>query len=366
MERLTLLLITLGWTFSPLLQATDGKDVVVFEGKKNMTMSAVRIPALIRTKQGTLLAIAEGRNSGRDQSSNTIVGSASQDEGETWSKPETIYAQGDDSCNNPCVVQDGSTGTIFLFFQTFPAGKTEFAGLPAGPQDPHGNRTLYTTSLDNGKTWSKPTDISTALKPEEAVTTASGPGIGIQIKQGKYAGRLIIPFNSQDAKHNFTNWVAYSDDHGATWKRGKKVPQKDLQLNEVQVAEIANGELYLNSRRWKGTNFRKTSYSKDGGETWSQAVDDEHLPEPTCQASLLRWDPKTLLFLNPVGKGRANGTLRASLDDGKTWSAERLAFPGPFAYSCMAPLKDGRVGVLYEPNGASVLRFRAVDLPTAK
>jgi len=367
MERLTaFLLVVLTSGLSPYARATDGTDVVVFEGKKNMTMSAVRIPALLRTKQDTLVAVAEGRNSGRDQSGNVIMGSVSHDEGKSWTKPELIYAQGEDSCNNPCVVQDAKTGTIYLFFQTFPAGKSEFGGLPAGPTATGGNRTLYVASQDDGKTWSKPVDVTMALKPEDAVTTASGPGIGIQIKQGAHAGRLVIPFNSQDAKHNFTNWVAFSDDHGATWKRGAKVPQKDLQLNEVQVAEIANGELYLNSRRWKGTNFRKVSYSKDGGETWSPATDDDHLPEPTCQGSLLRWSPKVLLFLNPIGKGRANGTLRASIDDGKTWSAERLVFPGPFAYSCMAPLKDGRVGVLYEPNGASVLRFRAVDLPEVK
>ena len=90
------------------------------------------------------------------------------------------------------------------------------------------------------------------------------------------------------------------------------------------------------------------------------------LPDPTCQGSLLRIDqgPTTrLYFLNPAGKGRKNGTLRVSTDGGRTWSASREAFPGPFAYSSMAALPDGRIGVLYEPAGDTVIKFRAVDPP---
>ena len=209
--------------------------------------------------------------------------------------------------------------------------------------------------------------MTSDLKPAEAVTTASGPGIGIKMKHPAHAGRLIIPFNSQDKKKNFVNWVAYSDDGGRTWHRGGVVPQEDgIQLNEVQVAEDRDGTLYLNSRRWKGTAFRKVSWSKDGGITWTKATDDPTLPDPTCQGSLLRIDQgkDTLLyFLNPAGKGRKNGTLRLSRDGGRTWPLSREAFPGPFAYSSMAALADGRIGVLYEPAGDTVIKFRPIDPP---
>ncbi|NBS04426.1 MAG: exo-alpha-sialidase [Verrucomicrobia bacterium] len=177
----------------------------------------------------------------------------------------------------------------------------------------------------------------------------------------------MIPFNSQDAKKNFFNWVAYSDDAGATWKRGEKVPQSEtIQLNEVQVAESVGGGLYLNSRSWrKGASLRKVSWSQDAGETWSQAAEDAKLPDPICQGSLLRLDDRTIAFLNAAGPKRANGTLRLTHDDGRTWSSSRLTFPGPFAYSSMALLKDGRIGVLYEPASNTVVKFRAID-PTTR
>jgi sialidase-1 len=343
--------------------AADGSDIVVFEAKQNLSHPSVRIPSLLRTQKGTLLAVAEGRDKPTDQAGNDLVISLSKDEGATWSKPRIAYEQGADSCNNPCLVQETKSGRIFLFYQTFPAGGHEFGGLPAGPADPKGNRSCFITSDDDGVTWSKPTDVSAALKPAEAITTASGPGIGIQLKSGPKAGRLVIPFNSQDAKKNFYNWVAFSDDAGSTWKRGEKVPQTDMiQLNEVQVAESMGGGLYLNSRSWRrGASLRKISWSKDAGETWSQAAEDAALPDPICQGSLLRLDDRTVAFLNPAGPKRANGTLRLSHDDGRSWASSRLTFPGPFAYSSMALLKDGRIGVLYEPASNTVVKFRVID-----
>jgi sialidase-1 len=317
----------------------------------------------LRTQKGTLLAVAEGRDKPTDQAGNDLVISFSKDEGATWSKPRIAYEQGADSCNNPCLVQEAKSGRIFLFYQVFPSGSHEFGGLPVGPADPKGNRSCYVTSDDDGVTWSKPTDVSATLKPDEAITTASGPGIGIQLKSGPKAGRLVIPFNSQDAKKNFYNWVAYSDDAGATWKRGEKVPQTEkIQLNEVQVAESTGGGLYLNSRSWRrGPSLRKVSWSQDAGETWTQAAEDAVLTDPICQGSLLRLDDRTIAFLNAAGPKRANGTLRLTHDDGRTWASSRLTFPGPFAYSSMALLKDGRIGVLYEPASNTVVKFRAID-----
>lgn len=365
MERLRILLIALAGATSLLAQPklVDDAPVVVFEAKKNLPHASVRIPSLLRTKKGTLIAVAEAREKATDQAGNDLVVATSKDDGRTWSKPRVAYDQGKDSCNNPTLVEDELIGRVFLFFQTFPAGSHEFGGLPAGDA-PDGTRIRVIASDDEGETWSRPADLTKELKPAEAVTTASGPGIGIKLKSPLHAGRLVIPFNSQDKKRNFVNWVAYSDDGGRTWHRGANVPQEGLQLNEVQVAELRDGTLYLNSRRWKGSAFRKVAWSKDGGQTWSQAADDGALPDPTCQGSLLRLDQgaKTnLYFLNPAGKGRANGTLRRSEDGGRTWAESTLLFPGPFAYSSMAPIKEG-LGVLYEPAGNSTVLYRRVAL----
>lgn len=370
MERLILALLAALACATPAgaqPRLVGDSPVAVFEAKKNLTHASVRIPALLRTKKGTLIAVAEARDKAADQAGNDLVFATSKDDGVTWSKPRVAYDQGKDSCNNPTLVEDELIGRVYLFFQTFPAGSHEFGGLPVGDA-PDGTRIRVIASDDEGETWSRPADVTKDLKPADAVTTASGPGIGIKLKHPLHAGRLVIPFNSQDKKRNFVNWVAYSDDGGRNWHRGANVPQEDgRQLNEVQVAEARDGTVYLNSRRWKGSAFRKVAWSKDGGQTWSSAQDDSSLPDPTCQGSLLRIDQGAetrLYFLNPAGKGRANGTLRRSDDGGRTWSQSTLLFPGPFAYSSMAAIPGG-LGVLYEPNGNSTVLYRRVALEPA-
>jgi sialidase-1 len=361
MERIILILTLATATLAGQPKPAGAAAIAVFEAKKNIPYASVRIPALLRTTKGVLIAAAEARDKSADQAGNDLIVSLSNDGGATWSKPALAYEQGGDSCNNPCLVQDARSGRVFMFFQTFPAGSHEFGGLPAGPADPRGTRCLYLSSDDDGKTWSKPVDVTASVKPQEAVTTASGPGIGIQLRHPAKAGRLVIPFNSQDAKRNFVNWTAYSDDGGKSWRRGAEVPQEGMQLNEVQVAETGDGTLYLNSRRWRqGAPLRKVSWSRDGGETWSKAEEDKALPEPVCQGSLIAANAAgrtPIFFLNPVGKGRSNGTLRRSDDGGRTWAESTLVFPGPFAYSSMAVV-DGDLGVLYEPAGSTVVLYR--------
>ena len=363
MERLITLCLLLPACLTAAPKLSETPAIAVFEAKKNITHASVRIPALLMTAKGTLIAIAEARDKATDQAGNDLVVATSKDQGKQWSKPVIAYEQGGDSCNNPCLVQDAKSGRVFLFFQTFPAGGKEFGGLPVGPADPKGNRLLFVTSDDDGATWSKPIDVSNELKPSNAVTCASGPGIGIQLHKGKFAGRLVMPFNSQDPQKNFVNWVAFSDDAGKTWKRGAEVPQEGMQLNEVQVAETADGSLYLNSRRWRsGAPLRKVSWSQDGGATWAKATEDAALPEPVCQGSLLaatHAGKPAIFFLNPAGKGRANGTFRRSDDGGKTWAESTLLFPGPFAYSSMAQV-GADVGVLYEPASNTIVLYRTI------
>lgn len=343
--------------------AGPSEPAFVFKAKETSAHPSIRIPALLHTARGTLVAVAEGRDAPTDQASNDLIVRLSTDGGRSWTKSAVALELGKDCINNPCLVQEAKSGRIFLFYQVFPAGMKEFGGLTPGPSGP--TKIAYITSDNDGRSWSKPVDVTAALKPDIATTTASGPGIGIQLARGPKAGRLVIPFNSQGPKGSFVNWVAYSDDAGRTWKRGADVPQQGMQLNEVQVSETGDGGLYLNSRQWKGTGGRKASWSADGGETWSAAIEDKSLPEPVCQGSLISFGDKgrhVTLFLNPAGPKRANGTLRMSLDGGKTWAKSRLLVPGPFAYSSMARLKDGRIAVLYEPNSNTEIRFLTVDL----
>ena len=110
--RLTLLLSL----FCVRSFAADGPDIVVFEAKQNMSHPSARIPSLLRTQKGTLLAVAEGRDKPTDQAGNDLVISFSKDEGATWSKPRVAYEQGADSCNNPCLVQETKSGRFVAAF----------------------------------------------------------------------------------------------------------------------------------------------------------------------------------------------------------------------------------------------------------
>lgn len=365
MNRARTLLTALALATPALAQ--EPAFVTVFKAPDSTGQPSIRIPALLCTTKGTLLAFAEGRDKATDQASNDLVLSRSTDLGKTWSKARVLVSEDKSSVNNPTVVQDRKSGRIFLHFHVFPPGTKEFDKLAPGPKG--ATRMGCITSDDDGATWSAPTDLNASLKPDNAVTVAQGPGIGIQLERGPHAGRLLVPCNSHDDKNVFVNWMAISDDGGKTWRRGKDVPQQGMQLNEVQVSETADGSVYLNSRQWRGSGGRKASWSKDGGETWSQAIEDKNLHEPVCQGSLLSWhelDRTVTLFLNPEGdppgKGRKRGTVRLSLDGGRTWPVSRLLVPGPFAYSSMARLPDGRIGVLYEPAGDTEVRFLTFDL----
>lgn len=318
-----------------------------------------RIPSLVVTKTGTLLAFAEGRKARGDQSENKIVLKRSTDGGATWSPLQLIADGGKGSLNNPCAVVEQTNGRVLLMYQSYPAGVHEFKKtMSTGFEGANVVRTWLITSDDDGKSWAAPRDVTSSVKSDKATTTASGPGIGIQLTRSTRAGRLIIPFN-EGPPGRWNVYAAFSDDRGATWKMGERPPgahfvndkgATNSLVNEVQMVELADGAVMLNSRSWGGKRLRKTAVSQDGGVTWSPVVEDEQLREPRCMASILRYsfDKSTLLYSGPDSSERRNGAVRVSYDEGKTWPVKKVLERGLFAYSCLTRLADGRVSCLYE------------------
>jgi sialidase-1 len=302
-----------------------------------------RIPSLIVTKTGTLLAFCEGRKSGRgDAGDIDLLLRRSTDGGKTWGKTQVVWNDGTNTCGNPCPVVDAATGAIWLLL-THNLGKDTEAEIVNGTGD--GSRTVWITkSTDDGVTWAKPLEITKDVKKPEWTWYATGPGIGIQTK----SGRLVIPCDSKSEKGKVReSHVIFSDDHGKTWKLGGVVGPG---CNESQVAELDDGTLLLNMRSFQGNNRRLIATSKDGGATFTKPVADPALIEPVCQASLVRvpGEKNTLLFSNPASTKREKMTVRLSRDGGKTWPVSRLLHDGPAAYSCLAVLPDGRIACLYE------------------
>ena len=74
-----------------------------------------RIPSIIVSRDGTVLAFCEGRKKARGDSGNIdLVLRRSSDGGKTWGAMQVIWDDGPNTCGNPCPVVDRETGTIWL------------------------------------------------------------------------------------------------------------------------------------------------------------------------------------------------------------------------------------------------------------
>jgi len=311
-----------------------------------------RIPAIVKTVKGTLLAFAEARKKGCSDTGNIdLVLRRSTDQGQTWEPLQVIWDAGDAVAGNPAPVVDRETGSIFLL-STWNLGTDHESAIIDGTSADT-RRIFVLNSSDDGISWSGAREITSDVKMAGWTWYATGPVHGIQLEKRRYQGRLVIPCDHIEAgtKKYFSHTI-FSDDHGATWKLGGTTPQD--QVNECTVAELADGILILNMRNYdRKQKNRKISISQDGGESWSDIRDDINLIEPICQAGLLsipfKGKKKSLYFLNPSDSlNRVNLILKKSQDEGRTWETVRVVHPGPAAYSDLVSINPQLIGCLYE------------------
>jgi len=306
-----------------------------------------RIPALVVTTQGTILAFCEGReNTASDSGDIDIVLKRSLDHGATWEPMQVVVDDGVDTCGNPAPVVDRTTGVIWLpFTKNKGDGPERMILRGAAP-----SRTVWVTeSADDGVTWSEPIEISQSARKPDWRWYATGPCHAIQLRNGK----LVVPCNHSLGPDTSTwhSHVIYSDDAGATWKLGGI---HDGYTNESTVVELADGTLYQNMRSYRGTNRRLYALSADQGLTWSASTEHPTLVEPVCQASCLRLTTEEegsknrVLFSNPASTKREKMTVRLSYDECRTWAVAKMLYEGPSAYSDLAIAADGIICCLYE------------------
>jgi sialidase-1 len=343
----------------------------VFDG--GVGYPSYRIPSVLETESGILLAFAEGRASLADHAENDIVMRRSADGGATWEPLVTLADEGTDSLNNPCALQVESgphAGRILLMYQRYPVGCHESCVVP-GHSGPNICRGYLMHSDDDGLTWSAPREVTTEVKrPTGATSIASGPGVGIQLRRGPFAGRILMPFNQ--GPNPWKVYAAYSDDGGDTWAYGALCDDSQTSGcgNEVQMVELVDGTVMLNSRNFGGIGLRKRAFSFDGGLSWTPLEDDPGLAEPGCMASVLRHtDPldgissSRIAYAGPNSTtGRVDGTVHLSYDEGQTWSVSKLLKPGFYAYSVLASLGNGDLGVLFESANYDRITFARVPV----
>jgi sialidase-1 len=328
--------------------------------------ASYRIPAIIASPKGSLLAFCEGRVNGRSDTGNIdLVLKRSDDGGRTWSKLEVVWNDAANTCGNPAPVVDASTGRIWLPM-TWNHGEDneQEIGSRTGKDT---RRVFVTHSDDDGRTWDTPREITESTKNPDWTWYATGPGNSIQLRHGEHAGRLVVPCDFKtlvDGETRYHSHCIYSDDHGETWHLGEPTDQR---TNESTVVELPDGRLLLNMRSYAGKNRRAITHSSDGGHSWSPVTFDETLIEPVCQANLVRLDAadETLLaFSNPASTKREKMTVRISRDLGRTWPVARLVYGGSAAYSNLVPLEDGgQLGLLYERDGYGRITFTRFAVP---
>ena len=296
-----------------------------------------RIPGIVLTKAGTLLAFCEGRKTGSgDQGDIDLMLRRSHDGGKTWEPMQLVYEEGGTAkitIGNPCPVLDRQTGTVWLPFCR------------------DNDRVFVTRSTDDGKTWARPAEITGQVKKPSWQWYATGPGHGIQLT----GGRLLIPCDHSE--RSLPGWdkagrshVFYSDDHGQTWKLGGL---SEPHTDECEAVELADKSILLCMRNYIEPKQRAFATSRDGGLTWSKPQKHPEVYCPVCQASIERYSleaggPNRILYSGPGGPGRTHLTVRMSADEGKTWPVSRVVWPGPAAYSDLVVLPDGTIGCLYE------------------
>lgn len=322
----------------------------IFKAKTN-SYHTFRIPAIVKTKNGTLIAFCEGRvNSGGDTGNIDMICRRSSDGGKTWSKIIKIWDDGSNTCGNPSPVVDMETGRIHLLM----TWNYETDGASAGDFNKEGatkdtRRVFYTYSDDDGVTWTDAKEITSSTKLDNWGWYATGPCHGIILKHGAHKGRIVIPCDHNVKGGKGYSHVIYSDDKGQTWKIGGEV----LGGNESCVEELEDGRIFITCRQ---SNCRLLAWSSDGGETFTKGESFTELPDPRCQASCIstyRNGKQVLLHCNCANSSsRIMLTIKASLDGGRKWSGGNTVWEKPTAYSDMVMIDDETIGVFYE-NGDS-------------
>lgn len=370
------------WVYrSALTLRTQGQD----------KCDTYRIPGIVTTNQGTLIAVYDNRyNSSKDLQEDIDIGmSRSTDGGQSWQPMKVIMDMGEyggrsqrlNGIGDPCVLYDHKTNTIWVaalwLSGSAPDQMVWWVSKP-GMKPEETGQFMLTKSTDDGISWSQPINITEQVKNPAWQLLLQGPGRGITLSDGT----LVFPAQFKadlgakaidGGKYTCHSTIVYSKDSGKSWNIGTGAKSN---TTEAQVVQLGDGSLMLNMRDDRNrkdkseTNGRAVAVTTDLGNNWTvHSSSNSALPEPNCMASIIRATiiingekRPVLFFSNPNNKNdRTNMTIKASLDEGKTWPESQqieLNAVGGYGYSCLTMVDKNTVGILYE--GVKELFFQKI------
>lgn len=333
--------------------------------------ASYRIPVLVATSRGTLLATCEARKAhGGDWHETHVLLRRSTDGGTTWDPPRMVNDL------HPSDLRCSARGV---------EPRTEYTGGLV-----HGNAVLIPTpgdtvhliycveyhrvfqriSRDDGVTWGPAREITAAFDGLRVrypfKVCATGPGHGVR----RADGTLVIPvwLSLGSGGHGHRPSVVCTllgADDGAQWRVGGLVAvdgghdRSGAPLsnpNESALAELPDGRILISMRTESGPKRRLHALSQDGGTTFGQPFFVEALYDAVCEASLLRVGG-SLLFSAPDPRddhGRCDGNpntrrrlVLARSADGLAWRQLGVIEAGSAGYSHLAT-HGGRLWCLFE------------------
>ncbi|MBI4905406.1 MAG: exo-alpha-sialidase [Acidobacteria bacterium] len=336
-----------------------------------------RIPAMTATPKGTLLTVYDmRRRMSRDLQEDIDIGlSRSTDGGRTWESPRVIMDMGEygglpqeqNGCSDPGIIVDPKTGEIFVFavWMNGKPGKHQWRddGSEPGYEIGKAAQMMLVRSRDDGRTWSRPENLTRKLKKEAWWLLAPSPQAGISLPKGT----LIMPVEGRDEKGTGFATIMTSNDHGGTWSVATPAYSGG---NECQAAQLSDGSIMLNIRNGR-QGYRAVMVTSDLGRTWrAHSTHGNTLIEPPANGSLYRIDhdgKPLLLFANPRSqKARSHHTLQVSLDDGRTWPEKHhllLDESRGRGYPSITRIDAEHIGIVYEGSRAD-FTFERIRIAT--
>lgn len=361
----------------------------IFESGRNGNpnkdgINSYRIPALLKTDKGTLIAGADERRlHSSDWGDIGMVIRRSEDNGKTWGDRVTITnlrdnpKASDPSIGSPVnidmvLVQDPETKRIFSIYDMFPEGKGIF-GMSSQKEEAYkeiygktyqilyreGEKGAYTIR-ENGTVYTpdgKATDYRVVVDPVKPAYSDKGD----LYKGDQLLGNIYFTTNKTSpfriAKDSYL-WMSYSDDDGKTWSAPQDITpmvkadwMKFLGVGPGTGIVLRNGPhkgrilipVYTtnNVSHLNGSQSSRVIYSDDHGKTWhageavndNRQVDGQKIHSSTMNNERAQNTESTVVQLNngdvKLFMRGLTGDLQVatSKDGGVTWEKDIKRYP---------------------------------------